>query len=327
MKEEILQLLKESKDKFISGEFISNQFGVSRASIWKYINAIKEDGYEIESVSRKGYRILSSPNILTYAEVSPYLKTKYIGRNIIHFHSIDSTNNKGKELASDGAKEGTVVISEIQTKGKGRLGRNWISPKGNIYISIILKPKIDPFHLSKTTLIGAAAVNTALKEMGIESKIKWPNDIILENKKLCGILTEMSAELNLLNYIVMGIGVNVNMDKEDFEDELKDTATSLKALYKKNFNRKELLGRILNNFEKYYEEFINTNSIKDCIKICRKNSILLGKEVEIIERDEKKRVKALDISDEGALIVEYKNGEIEEIISGEVSMRGLYGYV
>lgn len=328
MKEEILKLLKESKNEFISGEDISKNFGVSRAAIWKYINILKEEGYEIESVSRKGYRILTSPDTLTYAEIRPYLNTKYIGREIIHFEEIDSTNTKGKELASEGAKDGTVIISEFQNKGKGRLGRTWVSPKGKgIWMSIILRPEIDPFSVSKITLLGAVAVNSALKEIGIYTKIKWPNDIILNNKKLCGILTEMSAELNLINYIVMGIGINVNIDQKEFPEELINIGTSLKAEFNMKFNRKELVARIVNNFEKYYEEFIEKQSITNCIKVCRENSVLLGNEVDIIEKGKKRRVKALDIGEDGALIVENNNGETEKIISGEVSVRGVYGYI
>ncbi|GAA0789758.1 biotin--[acetyl-CoA-carboxylase] ligase [Hathewaya limosa] len=334
MKEEVLKLLKESGNEFISGENLSKQFGISRAAIWKYIKVLKEDGYNIESVSRKGYRILSSPDVLTYEEIEASLKTKYIGRKIFHFDVIGSTNTKAKEIASltmqkyNDLDNGTIVISEGQTAGKGRLGRVWESPTGKgIWFSIILKPDISPLKVSNITIIGASAVNLALKEMGVESYIKWPNDIIIENKKVCGILTEMSAELDLVNYIVMGIGINVNIEKDDFPKELKNKATSLKAVYGKEFNRKKLLASILNNFEELYDNYIKNDLLEPCIKICRDKSILIGKEVFIEQRNKKYKVRVLDINNDGALVIQKEDGNLEEVISGEVSMHGLYGYM
>lgn len=334
MKEEVLQLLKESGNEFISGENLSKKFGVSRAAIWKYIKILKEEGYNIEAVSRKGYRIVSSPDILTYEEVESYLRTNYIGRNILHFDIIGSTNIKAKEIASlamqkhNHLEDGTVVISEGQTDGKGRLGRTWESPTSKgIWFSIILKPDLSPLKVANITLIGASAVNLALKEIGVESYIKWPNDIIIENKKVCGILTEMSAELDLVNYIVMGIGVNVNIEKDDFPKELKDKAISLKAVYGKEFNRKKLLASILNNFEELYDDYIKSDLLEPCIKICRDKSILIGKKVFVEQRNKKHKVSVLDINNDGALVIQKEDGSIEEVISGEISMHGLYGYL
>ena len=327
MKEEILRLLKDSKGEFISGEKISERFGVSRAALWKYINALKEEGYEIESVPRRGYRIVSSPDILTYEEVKGYLKTRFMGRDICYFDTIDSTNIKAKELAMCKA-EGTVVISEEQTLGRGRMGRNWISPKGKgIWMSLILKPKIGPMKVAKITQIGAAAVNLALNDLGIQSFVKWPNDIVINGKKVCGILTEMSCELNMINYVVMGIGINVNLDKEDFQDEVSKVGTSLKVETGKFVDRKKLLGVFLNRFEELYIPFVEEDNFKDTLNVCRENSILIGKEVKIIRGDEEKKGKVLDIDEEGELVVSYEDGRIENVLSGEVSVRGIYGYV
>ena len=327
MKEEILRLLKDSKGEFISGEKISERFGVSRAAIWKYINALKEEGYEIESVPRRGYRIVSSPDILTYEEVKGYLKTRFMGRDICYFDTIDSTNIKAKELAMCKA-EGTVVISEEQTLGRGRMGRNWISPKGKgIWMSLILKPKIGPMKVAKITQIGAAAVNLALNDLGIQSFVKWPNDIVINGKKVCGILTEMSCELNMINYVVMGMGINVNLDKEDFQDEVSKVGTSLKVETGKFVDRKKLLGVFLNRFEELYIPFVEEDNFKDTLNVCRENSILIGKEVKIIRGDEEKKGKVLDIDEEGELVVSYEDGRIENVLSGEVSVRGIYGYV
>lgn len=328
MKEEILKLLKENGDSFISGQEISEQLGVSRTAIWKYINLIKEQGYEIESVSKKGYRLIASPDILTYEEVEPLLKTKFIGRKIMYFNSIDSTNNKARELASSGEADGTVVISEEQTLGKGRLGRNFISPKRKgIWMSIILRPEIDPISASLITQIAAAAVNMGASEINIKTGIKWPNDIIINNKKVCGILTEMNAELTNINYVILGIGINVNVDKEEFTDEVKEVATSFKIETGQSISRKELLARILNNFEILYEDFIVSNNIEKTIKICRENSVLIGNEINVIKRGSTVKARALNISDEGLLVVQYEDGRAESLISGEVSIRGIKHYV
>ena len=328
MKDKIIDILKDNQDNFVSGQRISEMFNVSRAAIWKNINSLKEKGYVIESVSRKGYRLTSTPDLLTHQEIKRYLKTKKIEFKIIYYTSIESTNIKAKELASDGLEEGTVIIAEEQTSGKGRLGRSWTSPKSKgIWMSLILRPNISPLQASKTTQIAAAAVCKSIDELGIKAYIKWPNDIIINNKKVCGILTEISAELNRVNYIVIGIGINANIDEKEFPQEIKDKATSLKIAYNKEVNRKELTARILNNFEELYLELIDNNTIKKSIEICKESSILLGKKIRIINTDRQNLVTAVDLTDQGELLVKNENGEIEKIISGEISVRGVNGYV
>ncbi|QGU96686.1 biotin--[acetyl-CoA-carboxylase] ligase [Clostridium bovifaecis] len=328
MKEEIISLLKENENSFISGEKISSSLGVTRAAIWKHIKAIREDGYEIESVSRKGYRLISSPDLLSLEEIKPSLTTKLIGKDIKYLDSIDSTNNEAKRLASEGTPEGTIVISEEQISGRGRLGRNWVSLKyKGIWMSIILRPDIEPMYVPEITQIAAAAVCKVTRELGIETYIKWSNDIILNYKKVCGILTEMSGEINKVNYVVVGIGMNVNIEEDEFPEEVKSTATSLKIEQGVSIRRKELVAKILNKFEELYEEFITENSIKTSIEICRRYSILIGKNIRIINRGNETIAEAIGLSDEGKLIVRYENGKVEEIISGEVSVRGLHGYV
>ena len=326
MKNEILRMLKNSKEEFLSGEKISVEFGVTRAAIWKNMNALKEDGYDIESIPRKGYRIISSPDILTLEEIEGGLHTEYIGRNLYYYDSISSTNIRAKEIALE-EPEGSVIISEEQTGGIGRLGRSWISPKKKgIWLSVILKPEVEPMNVSKIALVGAAAVNKALKEMGINSGIKWPNDIVVDGKKVCGILTEMSCELNMINYVVMGIGINVNLDKVDIPEELQHKATSLKIATKEEINRRTLLASILNHFEELYNGF-KSGDIFSTIEICRENSVLLGEEVRIIKGKEIRIGKALDINSEGELVVQFEDNVVENIFSGEVSLRGLDGYV
>lgn len=326
MREKILSMLKEHKDEFISGEMISNKLGISRTAVWKHINNLREEGYEIESMPKNGYKLLNCPDVLTLEEVEEYLNTEFIGRNIYYFDTVDSTNIKAKELAME-VEEGTVVIAEEQTKGKGRLGRDWLSPKGKgIWMSIVLKPQLPPSEVAKLTLIGAAAVSKALEEIGIESYIKWPNDIIVQGKKICGILTEMSCELNMINYVIMGIGINVNLENKDFSKELVDKATSLKEIIGHSVDRKKLLGAILNHFEDLYIPFKNAGDISKVINISKEKSILIGKKIRIIQGETERTGKALDIDEEGRLIVEYEDGTVDSIFSGEVSIRGLKGY-
>ncbi|MBV7276521.1 biotin--[acetyl-CoA-carboxylase] ligase [Clostridium sp. PL3] len=325
MKDKILHLLKENEGDFISGQLISKNLGVSRTAIWKYINSLKDAGYQIESISKRGYRLLSSPDLLTFEEISANLNTSCIGRNIMYFQTIDSTNNKAKELAN-ASDNGTVIISEEQTSGRGRLGRAWKAPKfKGIWMSIILKPDIDPPNIPKITQVGAAAVIKTLNDFNINAYVKWPNDIILNNKKVCGILTEMSGELNRINYVVMGIGINVSIKKEEFPESLRDTATSLICETGNELKRKDLVTKLLNNFEILYNEFAYKNDITNSIKICRENSILIGKEIRVVKINNELFGKAIDLNEAGELVVQYADGTIENIVSGEVSIRGLHG--
>lgn len=327
MRRNILLMLKKHRDEFISGERISQELGISRTAVWKHINILREEGYEIESMPKNGYKLVSSPDILILEEIEEYLTTNFIGRNIYHFDSLDSTNTKAKEMAMD-EEEGTVVVAEEQIKGKGRLGRDWVSPKGKgIWMSIILKPNMLPSEVAKLTLIGAAAVNKALEEMGIISYIKWPNDIVIQGKKVCGILTEMSCELNIINYVIMGIGINVNLLKEDFSQELVDKATSLKEITGRDLDRKRLLASVLNHFENLYLPFKQRGDISATIDISREKSLLIGKEIRILRGNDEKIGRALDIDEQGGLIIEYKDGTREHIFSGEVSIRGLREYI
>ncbi|SHJ89378.1 biotin--[acetyl-CoA-carboxylase] ligase [Paramaledivibacter caminithermalis] len=327
MKKKILEVLKKNKNNFISGEQLSNQLGVTRTSIWKHVNALKEEGYEIESISRKGYKLIKEPDILSRDELLIELESDRLGNDIHCFKTIDSTNNYAKKLALDGALEGTIVISEEQTGGRGRLGRHWVSPAGdNIYMSMILRPTIYPNEAAKITIIAAASIaNSINKVTGLEAGIKWPNDIIIDNKKVCGILTEMSAELNNINYVILGMGVNVNIDK--FPKEIDHIATSLKKALGTEVSRKEILINIVKEFEELYYNFINTGSLKKTVDICKKKSVTLGKIVNIINKNEIMIAEAIDITENGELVIRKDNGEIINIISGEVSVRGIDSYV
>lgn len=325
LKEKILDILKCHSDSFVSGQTISDELGVTRAAIWKYINKLKEEGYSIESISKKGYKLKACPDLLTYDELKYDLKTKYIGKEIIHFDTIGSTNSKGKELAEEGHEEGTIVIAEEQTEGKGRFGRKWAAAKyKSIMFSIILKPNIDMCYVPVVTQVAAAAVGKAIETFGFQPKIKWPNDVMLRGRKLCGILTEASGELDKINYVVIGIGINVNQDLSDFPEEVLNKATSLKIESNSLIPRKVLLSRILYNFEVLYDEFRGNVEAKSSLEYCKNNSMLMNKTVEISRKKEKIIAKVVDIDKAGRLIVEYKDGRRDELVSGEVSLHTSY---
>ena len=323
MKEEILNLLKSSKN-YISGEEISKLIGITRSSVWKYINILKKDGYIIDGVSNKGYKLISEADLISLNEIKSNLTTNFIGKELHYFKEVASTNSTAKDLAIKDAPNGTLVISEIQNSGKGRLGRVWTSPKGGIWASLILRPDIEPINCPKITLIAAAAEAITLESYNLKPEIKWPNDLLLKNKKFSGILTEMSCDMDRVNYIILGFGINVNLSKEDIPNDLLDKATSLSIECGCNLNRTELLCNYLQNFETLYNEFIFNNSINKTIDICRKNSMLIGKKIIITSRDKDENVFCIDIAPSGELLVKDFLGKERLIFSGEASLSKNY---
>ena len=263
-------------------------------------------------------------DLLTYDNISYKLNTNIIGKKILHFETIESTNNYAKKIALE-ELDGTVIISEEQTKGRGRVGKQWYSKSGEgIWMSIILKPDIIPQKSPFITLIAGASIVKALNKLGVETFIKWPNDITINNKKVAGILTELSAEVDKINYIVLGIGINTKTVK--FSQEISEIATSL---YKEGYeiSRVDIVRSILEEFEKLYLQYGNENVRKETLSICRKYSAIIGKDIYLIKEDEKELVRCLDIKDDGNLIVRNENNIVQEIISGEISIRGVKGYV
>ena len=261
---------------------------------------------------------------ILFRELSPLLTTKYIGRNVIYFDSTTSTNDVAKNEGAKGAKGGTIVIADEQTKGRGRMERQWVSNKGeDILVSIILRPNINSSLAPSITPILSISVVEALLELtGYPVLIKWPNDVVIGYKKLCGILTEMSAGIDCVNYIVMGMGMNVN--SINFPDEIKNTAVSLREYGGKIFDRKVILASILNKFEHNYEKF-KLLGISPFIESLRSYSILIGKNVVVNNMGKEIEGCAVSIDDEGKLIIRKKDGETEKILSGEVSLKGFYG--
>lgn len=318
MKNKILNILKNSGD-YISGEKISEQLNISRAAVWKHIKNLKNSGYEIESVTNKGYRLIFSPDLLSAGEITKGLNTEFIGRKLIIFDETDSTNTQAKLHSS--YPEGSVFIAEVQNHGKGSRGRQWLSPRGTgIWHTILLKPDISLMEVSQITLIAGLAVCRAI---GLGAQIKWPNDIVIGSKKVCGILTEMSAETDMINYVVCGIGINVN-DK-DFPPEISHRATSMYLESGQKYTRNEIIARLLNEFEGVYKKFLE-GGLTAVLDDYKKSCVTLGREVSVIFKKETVAGRAVDIDDSGALIVETDSGRIT-VNSGEVSVRGIYDYI
>ncbi|MCT4663239.1 MAG: biotin--[acetyl-CoA-carboxylase] ligase [Tissierellales bacterium] len=329
MKQKILEFLIKNENDYISGQEMSEKLGVSRNAVWKHIQNLKKEGFQIESIKHKGYKLVQleehQKDCLNYGLISPYLDTEFIGNKIYYYDSVGSTNVEAKKLADKNSGEGWIVIAEEQTEGKGRLGRTWQSPKKTgIWMSIVLRPDVEPREVPQLTQLAAAALIEALAKFGIEAQIKWPNDIVINGKKICGILTEMTGTIERLNYIILGIGMNVNLEKNDFPEELLDKATSIYMENGQKMNRQELVGEVLNSIEKYYKYFVAHDHEK-YLDVCRANSVLIGKTVRIIKHNKERKGVAVGIDNNGALIVEIE-GKLEKVISGEVSVRGLYGY-
>ena len=322
MEEKIINILKSSKD-YVSGEYLSEKLNVSRTSIWKHIKKLKSKGYEIEGISNKGYKLILSPDKLTEVELMPLIKTKKIGRTIYHFDNIDSTNIKAKELAKNNAPDGSIVIAEEQTLGSGRFNRKWSSPKGGIWFTLVLRPSVPPSEAPKITQIAGAAVYKTLESMNIPSTIKWPNDILIDGKKVCGILAEMKCDMDAVHYLVLGIGINANLDTSDLDDSIKDTATSLKIEYNKSFSKKNILADFLLNFEILYDDFLNKLDLSKTVDICRNHSNIWGKKAKLISYNTEEIVTCISLSDTGNLIVMDGQGIEKTVLSGEISFKSL----
>lgn len=326
MKAEILALLRES-DKFVSGQELCSRFGVSRTAVWKVINQLKKEGYRIEAVQNKGYHMVSSPDLLSKYELESRLNTEWLGREIVYKEVTSSTNADVRRMAEDGAKNGLLVVADGQTLGKGRRGREWESPKGtNLYFSMLLKPNFSPDKASMVTLVAAYSVAAVIREnTGLDAKIKWPNDIVVGKKKVCGILTEMSMERDYIHHIVVGIGINVN--EEEFPSELEGMATSLKNEKGSIVSRANLLSDILLQFETDYATFLEAESLKPFVDEYNKMLVNKGSLVKVLDPKGEFSGIAGGISEDGMLIVFKENGQIEKVYAGEVSVRGMYGYV
>ena len=300
MKGEVLKTLYESQD-YISGERLSRELGMSRVSIWKYIQSLKQDGYGIEA-SKRGYRLISSPDLLLPWEF-PQLEAK-----IYHFKEIDSTMDFARELARKG--EQGIVIAETQTRGRGRLDREWFSPEGGIYFTLILKPKISPIYAQRATLMAGISVAKAIRRLfDLKAELKWPNDVLIEGRKVCGILAEMEAETDAIKFINLGIGINANSPIPQYESR----ATSLKEELGREISRKELLSSVLEEIEIEKAKLERADLIEEWKSL----STTLGKEVRIIAPGETIEGKAIGIDSSGALIIKSRDGSLATAIAGD----------
>ena len=326
MKEEILRLLR-SADGYISGQELCNRFGVSRTAVWKAINQLKEAGYEIEAQQNKGYRLMTAPDLMTEAEIKSLMHTEWVAKEVLYFDTIDSTNTKAQELAEKGYPSGTLVVADKQESGKGRRGRSWVSPSGTgIFMTLMIKPDINPNNASMLTLVAALAVAKAITSVtGEEALIKWPNDIVVNGKKVCGILTEMNAQFDYINHIVVGIGINVH--NESFSEEISQMASSLMIeAGGKRFHRAQIIAETMSYFEQYYDTFLKTQDLSALVREYDELLVNRNKSVRVLDPKEPFDGKAMGITPKGELIVE--TWESRKLVSsGEVSVRGIYGYV
>ena len=325
MRTELLTMLRETND-YVSGQKICDILGVSRTAVWKAINQLRKNGYEIEAVPNKGYRLMDIPDILNLHELQSRNKSEWIGKDIFCYEEIDSTNAQAVRLAEDGAGHGALIVADSQQAGRGRRGRSWDSPAGiSVYMSILLKPEINPNNASMLTLVAALAVSRAITQItGKRAGIKWPNDIVMNGKKICGILTEMSAQFDYVNHIIVGIGINVNT--EDFSEEIAYMATSLQLETGLRINRAELIMAVCKQFEEVYEIYMQTQDLRNLVKEYNANLINMHQNVKVLDPKEPFEGRAMGITSRGELMVD--TWESRKLVSsGEVSVRGIYGYV
>ncbi len=345
LKEEILSYLRESGG-FLSGEELSGRLGRSRTAVWKGVEALRRCGYEIDSATNRGYRLVSCPDLYSPEEIAAGLETEEIGGNIYCYDSVDSTNEEAKRQALRGAPNGSLFIAEQQTGGKGRLGRNWLSPSGTgIWFSVLLRPGALPdgsrlpgegrlpcgvrlpLQIAATTLLAGEAVCAAIcarsrAGSASQAQIKWPNDVLIGTKKVCGILTEMSAEIERVEFVVVGIGINAN--NADFPEELRQKATSLRMEQGAPVRRISLLQEILRRFELLLKE--NAASLTPAfLERYKQDCVTLGRRVSFQRGRAAVSGTAADISPEGELVVRMEDGSLETVRSGEVSVQGIYG--
>lgn len=326
MKAEILSLLRE-RGSYVSGQELCEHFGVSRTAVWKAINQLKKEGYCIQAVQNRGYLLVSEDEVFGQNELESRMDTKWAGHPVNFYDTVNSTNLRAKLDADNGAPEGALVVADMQTAGRGRRGRTWSSPAGlNVYFTLILKPQYVPDKASMVTLVMALAVAEGIRETcGVEAGIKWPNDIVANGKKVCGILTEMSVERDFIHHVVIGVGINVGL--QEFAPELAATATSLQAECGRKVPKATLVANIMKAFEKHYEVFRGKADLSGLIGCYNEMLVNRDREVRVLDPKGEYNGIARGINEVGELLVELPDGRVEKVYAGEVSVRGIYGYV
>ena len=320
VKDEVLKELENNKGDYISGGQLADNLGVSRNSVWKAIKALEKSGYEINAIPNKGYCLAEKNDILSSYSIKQHLKNPHLDISV--FSSVTSTNTILKEMAEQGAKEGTVIIAEEQTAGRGRTGKQFYSPKGTgIYTSILLRPDIPAEESLFLTTSAAVATARAIEDVSDKrALIKWVNDIYLEDKKTCGILTEgaFNVETGKLDYAIVGIGINVCIPDGGFPDNIKDIATAIFDKQTDSINKRSILiANLLDYFMEYYKDFKSKSYVKEYIE----RSMIIGKTITVIEGSKTSVAKAIDIDKNCRLKVQFEDGTTKWLSSGEVSTK------
>lgn len=320
MRGAVLGFFDEDPDTYRSGEELSKELGVSRAAVWKEIHRLELEGYSFEAAPRRGYRLISRPDRLFPWEISRRLKTAVLGREIIYRETVGSTNDWAKDLAKGGAAHGTLVTAETQLRGRGRRGRSWASPWGKgLWFSLILRPSFSPFEVPRLSILAGVALRRSLRTVaGVDVGLKWPNDVVLRGRKLAGVLTEMQAEQDRVEFVVVGIGLNTNVPRDAFPEGVRGRATSLFEETGKPMPRIDLLAQIVLDFEGLYREF-QTGGL-DWMGEAREASVVLGRWVKVEGEKLSWEGRATELGDDGSLILETGTGEIVRLLSGDVSL-------
>ncbi|MCM1541577.1 MAG: biotin--[acetyl-CoA-carboxylase] ligase [Blautia sp.] len=326
MKSEILALLRERGD-YVSGQELCERFGVSRTAVWKAIGQLKKEGFSIEAAQNRGYRLAQEEEVFGQHELESRMDTRWAGHPVRFYNVLDSTNLRAKLEAEKGACQGTLIVADMQTAGRGRRGRGWSSPAGvNAYFTLILKPDFEPDKASMLTLIMAMAVAEGITETcGLEACIKWPNDIVIGGKKVCGMLTELSVQQDYIQHVVIGAGVNVGA--QEFPPEIAETAACLERECGRKVPRAELIVHIMKAFEKYYEKFLETLDFSELKETYDRLLVNCGREVRVLDPKGEYTGISKGIDAAGELLVELPDGSETAVYAGEVSVRGIYGYV
>ncbi len=315
----VLRILEEAGGP-VSGETIAERLGITRSAVWKQIREFRKMGYAITSSQTAGYRLTGSTPLLLPHEVHKRLRTKFIGKQMRYFDRTASTTWVGKKLADEGNPDdlhGMVILAEEQTGGVGRLGRSWASPAGGIWCTIVLKPNLPLERLFMITMAGSIAVARAIRrEYDIGALIKWPNDIYIGDKKVAGLLLELSAEADTIHYCLLGIGIDANILLDELSPSLKETVTSLKAETGGDVDRVALLARVLKEFEQRYL-LLESEEYETIIREWKSLSLTLDHRVQIKTMRKTFDGEAIDIDDHGALIIRKDNGRIERVIAGD----------
>lgn len=315
--EMILSFLAEGGDDYISGAALSDKLGLSRTAVWKYVEQLRKMGYRIDAQSAKGYRLMEVPDRLTSLEVGPLLATRELGRTLHHYEKLESTNAKAFELAQEGGFHGEAIVTEHQTQGKGRRGRLWVSPAGkSLAMSVILRPEIAPSRAPELTLVAAVALAQTLRDSGVQGDIKWPNDVQIAGKKVAGILTELSADVERVHFVILGIGVNLNAETTDFPPEVAELATSVSSSRHSKVHRALFTAALLAKLEQWLDTWAD-DGFEPVRQAWKSLASTLGQDVLVRVDQRELRGIAEDIDSSGALLLRVGD-RLERVLSGDV---------